>query len=181
MDSYSLRTRQKSHTQFLKIEILLTFPQNIGTAVDISVDCDAVFTNIQTTMHSLPTKFTVELLHRIIHRQLITNQNAAFWSVGFLLFDVINTVFTAEKRKLLPELSEWNLNEILVVWISQIYRSFELGIISYVNGSYIFFYAVISNISGGLPYDIPDTVISFLRNSVYSRRYIISLFLRNWL
>ena len=115
MDSYSLRTRQKSHTQFLKIEILLTFPQNIGTAVDISVDHSAIFTHIQATMYSVTAEFAVELLFRIIHRQFIMIHGAAFRSVGFLLLDVINAVFPAEKGKLLSELTEWNLNEILVV------------------------------------------------------------------
>ena len=87
----------------------------IGTAVDISVDRSAVFTYIQATICSVPAEFTSELLFRVIYRQFITIQDAAFRSVGFFLFIIINTVFPAEKRKLLSKLTEWNLNEILVV------------------------------------------------------------------
>ena len=66
-------------------------------------------------MYSFPAEFTAELLFGIIHWQFILIQDAAFRSVGFLLFDVVNTIFPAEKIKLLPELPEWYLNEILVV------------------------------------------------------------------
>ena len=66
-------------------------------------------------MYSVTTEFTVELLLRIIYRQFIMIHGAAFRSVGFLLFNEIDTVFPAEKGKLLSKLTEWNLNEILVV------------------------------------------------------------------
>ena len=89
---YSQRAAQKPPTQFLEIEVLLTFAKYVGGAVYVLRWHPAVGKLIQATMDTLNAEGSRVRLFGIVDGDIVQVRTARLGGVGFLLLNVSQTI-----------------------------------------------------------------------------------------
>ena len=158
---YSQGAAQKPFTQFLEVEVLLTFSEYVGCTVYVGVSNPAISKLVQSTMDTFSAEGSSIRLSRIVDRNIVQVQAACLGGVRFFLLDVPHAVTLAKPSQCFTQAAEADLCELLVGNLTKIHTALEVTIVAAYYGSDVVLNAVVDDVAGNL---VSDYCVSWPRH-----------------
>ena len=173
---YSQGAAQKPFTQFLEVEVLLTFSEYVGCTVYVGVSNPAISKLVQSTMDTFSAEGSSIRLSRIVDRNIVQVQAACLGGVRFFLPDVPHAVTPVKPFQCFTQAAEADLCELLVGNLTKIHTALEVTIVAAYYGSDVVLNAVVDDVAGNLADVVLCPVIAFPGQGIKPVRFLLPLF-----
>ena len=110
----SQRAVQKPLTQSLEIEVLLTFAEYVGGAVDVGISHPAVGETVQAAPDSFPAERSCIGGIRLVYGNVIQIQAAGLRGIRFFLFQIGYPVAFTQVFQGIAQIAQIDLSEVLI-------------------------------------------------------------------